>query len=57
MKGTGLSPKELPIFAWLDVREGAGTPVCLPFPNVLNSDACGVYPMPVHRCVGCEEGR
>ena len=31
-KGTGLSPKELPVFAWLDVREGVGTPVCLPFP-------------------------
>ena len=50
-KGTGLSPKELPIFARLDVREGVGIPVCLPMPYVLNSDACDVYPMPVHHCV------
>ena len=28
-----------------------GTPACLPFPYASNSDACGVYPMPVHHCV------
>lgn len=54
--GIGLSPKQLPMFAWLDFRAAMGTLSCVTIFSFYF--VYGVYPLFVSSLqVGCEESR